>query len=78
MTEDPGFGKVNKTGVIEDIFDVEKVNELKEKLHAPGIKIVYGVGAASRLWENQIDLICYVDNTHQKVQWDMWLSLIHI
>ncbi|MDY3004887.1 MAG: hypothetical protein SOR92_10505 [Christensenella hongkongensis] len=72
VTEDPGFGKVNKTGVIEDIFDVEKVNELKEKLHAPGIKIVYGVGAASRLWENQIDLICYVDNTHQKVQWDMW------
>ena len=72
VTDDPGFGKVNKEGVIEDILDPGKVEELRRKLQGGGVKIIYGIGAASRLWSDRLDLVCYVDNTHQKVQWDMW------
>ena len=32
VTEDPGFGKVNKTGVIEDIMCEEKIAEIKAEL----------------------------------------------
>lgn len=72
VTDDPGFGKVNKTGLIEDILDKTEVNKLKAVLKNNKITIVYGVGAASKLWRDELDVVCYVDNTHQKVQWDMW------
>ncbi len=77
VTDDPGFGKVNTEGLIEDIFDPEKVEELKAKLDFDGITIVFGVAAASKLWNDKIDIICYVDNTHQKVQWDMWTGKLN-
>ena len=73
VTEDPGFGRVNKTGVIEDIMCEEKIAEIKAELAKKDKTVViYGVGAAIKAFEDVLDIKCYVDNTHQKVQWDMW------
>lgn len=75
VTDDPGFGKVNKTGVIEDIMNAEAVAAAKAKLAAAKdgqVVIIYGVGAAIKEFTELLDVKCYVDNTHQKVQWDMW------
>lgn len=72
VTDDPGFGKVNKTGVIEDIMNKAAVAEAKAKLAEGGkVTIIYGIGAAIKEFADVLDLKCYVDNTHQKVQWDM-------
>ncbi len=74
VTDDPGFGKVNKRGVLEDILCANAVAETKEKLarKAGQVSIIYGVGAAVAAFADLLDVKCYVDNTHQKVQWDMW------
>ena len=73
VTDDPGFGKVNKTGVIEDIMDAAAVAAAKAKLAAAAkVTVIYGVGAAIAEFADVLDVKCYVDNTHQKVQWDMW------
>ena len=73
VTDDPGFGKVNKTGVIEDIMNKDSVAALKAKLGDKAkTYIVYGEGASVKELSDVLDVKCYVDNTHQKVQWDMW------
>ena len=74
VTDDPGFGKVNKFGVIEDIMDESKIKAAHDALASAGDKVViiYGMGAAIKAFEDVLDVKCYVDNTHQKVQWDMW------
>lgn len=72
VTDDPGFGKVNKTGVLEDIINKETVSSFKKTLALGEVVIIYGVGAAIKAFEDVIDVKCYIDNTHQKVQWDMW------
>lgn len=73
VTDDPGFGKVNQTGVIEDIMVEAAIADVKAQLAAKdGVNIVYGVGASIKAFEDVLDVKCYVDNTHQKVQWDMW------
>lgn len=71
VTEDPGFGKVNKNGVIEDIMDPAAIENVKKKLSG-GVAIIYGMGACVKAFADVIDVKCYIDNTHQKVQWDMW------
>ncbi|MBR2037555.1 MAG: hypothetical protein IKA09_07460 [Lachnospiraceae bacterium] len=74
VTDDPGFGKVNKTGVIEDIMSGDAVAAAKAKLAKKDdqVAIIYGEGAAIKEFADLLDVKCYVDNTHQKVQWDMW------
>jgi len=74
VTDDPGFGRVNKTGIIEDIMCDAAISGIREKLLREDgkVTIVYGVGAAIKAFEDLLDVKCYVDNTHQKVQWDMW------
>lgn len=74
VTEDPGFGIVNAKGVIEDILEPESVAAMQGKLaHKSGqVTVIYGTGACVRELAPLIDVKCYVDNTHQKVQWDMW------
>lgn len=74
VTEDPGFGRVNKTGVIEDIMRADAIEQVKNKLErkAGQVGILYGIGAAIGAFADLLDIKCYVDNTHQKVQWDMW------
>ena len=73
VTDDPGFGKVNKAGVIEDIMDADKVKAAKSKLSSSDTTvIIYGEGASIKEFADVVDVKCYIDNTHQKVQWDMW------
>ncbi len=72
VTEDPGFGKVNKFGVIEDIMNADAIKGLKAKLASSVVVIVYGEGACIKELSDLYAVKCYVDNTHQKVQWDMW------
>ncbi len=73
VTDDPGFGKVNKTGVIEDIMNDAAIADVKTKLmQKDSVAIIYGVGASIKAFEDALAIKCYVDNTHQKVQWDMW------
>ena len=71
VTEDPGFGKVNKNGVIEDIMNPVAIENAKAKLSG-GVAIIYGMGACVKALAEAVDVKCYVDNTHQKVQGDMW------
>ena len=72
VTDDPGFGKVNKVGVLEDIMSVDAIENAKKQIKDSEVVIIYGVGASIKAFEKEIDVKCYVDNTHQKVQWDMW------
>ena len=72
VTEDPGFGKVNKAGVIEDIMCADAIKALKAKLASSVVVIAYGEGACIKDLADLYAVKCYIDNTHQKVQWDMW------
>lgn len=72
VTDDPGFGKVNKTGVIEDIMNKDAVAAVKAELSGAAAAIIYGEGASIKDFADVLDVKCYIDNTHQKVQWDMW------
>lgn len=72
VTDDPGFGKVNKVGVIEDIMNKDAVANVKAKLAGADAAIIYGEGASIKEFADVLDVKCYIDNTHQKVQWDMW------
>ena len=72
VTEDPGFGKVNKAGVIEDIMCADAIKALKAKLASSVVVIAYGEGACIKELADLYAVKCYIDNTHQKVQWDMW------
>ena len=73
-TEDPSFGWVNSDGVIEDIMDLGKINDLKNKIQKQSDKskliIVYGPGAAIDMLSNEYDLIFYADFTMQPMLWD--------
>ena len=76
VTDDPGFGKVNKTGVVEDLMCECAIAEVKAQLaKKDGVTIIYGCGAAIKAFEDVLCVKCYVDNTHQKVQWDMWKAV---
>ncbi|NLB55010.1 MAG: hypothetical protein GX811_04460 [Lentisphaerae bacterium] len=72
VTDDPGFGKVNKTGVLEDIMESATIADLKAKLDSDAVVIAYGEGVCIRELADRYAVKTYVDNTHQKVQWDMW------
>ena len=72
VTDDPGFGKVNRFGVIEDIMNADAVAAAKAKMASGDVIVIYGEGASIKEFADVIDVKCYVDNTHQKVQWDMW------
>ena len=74
VTDDPGFGKVNKVGVVEDIMAPAAIESVKKELERKDgqVVIIYGVGASIKAFADLVDVKCYVDNTHQKVQWDMW------
>jgi mannose-6-phosphate isomerase class I len=74
--EDPSFGRVNGTGVIEDLMDSAKIAALAKRLgEAAGNKqllIVAGPGAAIDALASGYDLRGYVDFTMQPMLWQMW------
>ena len=73
ITDDPGFGCVNMDGRLEDILDNDKIEALKKELAAgEGVRILAGPGAASRLLEDVLDMICFMDITREPMLWKMW------
>ena len=57
VTDDPGFGKVNTAGVIEDIMKADALEAVKAQLAgAEDITIVYGVGASVKAFEEVLDI----------------------
>ena len=76
VTEDPSFGWVNDSGVITDILDPEKIEQVKERIcrnKEKGITtVIYGSGAAAEPLQSELDLIIYADFTMQPLLWKMW------
>jgi hypothetical protein len=73
VTDDPSFGTVNGTGVLEDILDAGKVAALKKRLAAKSATVVViGPGAAIAELSGSYDVRCYADFTMQPLLWQMW------
>lgn len=84
VTDDPGFGVVNDSGVLKDLMDAAKVEVLRSHLAsaksatggtakvAPDALVVFGPGAAVPDLGPVYDLRFYFDKTRQPVLWQMW------
>ncbi|MBU6411385.1 MAG: hypothetical protein KGR98_13450, partial [Verrucomicrobia bacterium] len=77
VTDDPSFGRVNSTGLLEDLLDPKKISELKSLLSRPPAGkdealIVLGPGAAVPALEEHYGLRFYADFTMQPLLWQMW------
>lgn len=80
LSEDPGFGIVNTTGRIEDLFEGNLSGKLVEELAAYKTRtdgevdalIVYGCGSSAPSVSMLYDLRLYFDTTKQSVLWNMW------
>ena len=77
VTDDPSFGRVNGSGVLEDILDSGKIAEFKSLLEdqssgKDGLLIVLGPGAAISELAEIYGLRFYADFTMQPLLWQMW------
>lgn len=76
VTDDPSFGRVNGTGVLDDILDPAAVASLKARLDSnpagADVLIVAGPGAAVAALADSYDLRAYADFTMQPLLWQMW------
>ncbi|WP_343246285.1 hypothetical protein [Diplocloster hominis] len=73
VTDDPGFGYVNDSGVISDIMDADKLKALCDKLEqAQKPVMVYGFGAAVPELSGKYQRIFYLDITMQRLELKMW------
>ncbi len=78
LTDDPSFGRVNDTGMLEEILDPAKIAGLKARLAAGPAQtnaealIVIGPGAAVPEVAGAYDLRFYADFTMQPMLWQMW------
>jgi mannose-6-phosphate isomerase class I len=74
--EDPSFGRVNGTGMLEDIMAPEKIQAcaglLKAAEGGKKLIIVAGPGAAISALAPHYDLRGYADFTMQPMLWQMW------
>lgn len=77
LTDDPSFGRVNVSGVLEDILDSGKMDRFKSLLNDQasdrnGLLIVMGPGAANSELAELYGLRFYADFTMQPLLWQMW------
>ena len=73
VTEDPGFGYVNDSGMISDIMDADAWKALYDKLgQAQKPAMVYGPGAAVPELKSRYNRIFYLDITMQRLELKMW------
>ena len=73
ITDDPGFGYVNGTNVLEDLLDPRKVEQVVDQLKAnKSVLILYGYGAACEPFRPYLDEIIYADKTLQTMLWQLW------
>jgi hypothetical protein len=78
VTDDPSFGRVNGEGVLEDILDKARLDQLKARLELAGSGadaiFVIGPGAFVPALSDSYDLRFYADFTMQPLLWQMWDS----
>lgn len=79
VTDDPSFGRVNKNGILEDILDVQKIADLKNRLQNRAetdlnVILVIGPGADMEELISFFDVRFYADFTMQPLLWQMWDS----
>lgn len=73
VTDDPGFGYVNDSGVISDIMNADKLKALCDELEqAQKPVMVYGFGAAVPELSGKYQRIFYLDITMQRLELKMW------
>ncbi len=76
ITDDPGFGKVNTQGKLEDLLDEKRIAELKKELISANQRdtaiVVVGPGAACPQLIDLYDDILYFDKTADPMLWKMW------
>ena len=79
LTDDPGFGRVNSEGTLEELLDPEQVGKLRNEIletlkqtDQPKVLVLFGCGAALPEWESLIDMTFYFDKTRQPLLWEMW------
>lgn len=73
ITDDPGFGYVNDSGMISDLMDEKAVKALKKKLETPREPVlVYGSGAAVPELRETYGKVFYLDTTMQRLELKMW------
>jgi hypothetical protein len=71
ITDDPGFGRVNREGRFSDLLDQAKVEGLKKQFGSAPI-VVIGCGAAVPELFDSYDNVYYCDKTRQPLLWQMW------
>ena len=78
ITDDPGFGRVNTQGKLEDILDIRGVNILKGEIEKSRkesdsqVILIHGCGSQTELLNEIYDLTFYFDKTADPMLWDMW------
>jgi hypothetical protein len=71
ITEDPGFGWVNREGRFSDLLDQAKLESLKKQFGSAPI-VVIGCGAAVPELFDSYNEVYYCDKTRQPLLWQMW------
>jgi len=75
LTDDPSFGWVNDSGLLEDLMSQKKIDVYKQTTKKEGkINILYGPGSAVKSLISDVKLIYYFDFTMQPLLWQIWDS----
>jgi len=81
LTDDPGFGWVNRAGALDDIIDpaaCESVKTLIEKHKSEGKTVILiGNGAVHSSLRSVIDRVAYAEMTVEPMMWQMWDGRLH-
>lgn len=73
VTDDPGFGYVNDSGMISDLLNMEAVKELNVQLaNVKTPVLVFGPGAAVPELRDAYGKVFYLDTTMQRLELKMW------
>lgn len=73
VTDDPSFGWVNDTGIIEDLMDDGKITLFKKSVSdCVRINVLYGAGSAIKSIASEAKLVYYFDFTMQPLLWQLW------
>lgn len=73
VTDDPGFGYVNDSGMISDLLNMEEVKKLNAQLaDAKTPILVFGPGASVPELRGAYGKVFYLDTTMQRLELKMW------
>ncbi len=72
ITDDPGFGFVNKDGLPADLMNADEVAAIGLDKPMDAVRIVYGSGAACAQLVDLYETIVFADITRAPMLWQMW------